>query len=65
VKTDILEWKSKSDSRIAAQWDTATEEGRAASKSPYQKFGYFLSMSQQGVSADIIQNQLFVCLLCH
>jgi hypothetical protein len=32
------------------------EEGRAASKSPHQKFGYFLSVSQQGVSADIIQN---------
>ncbi len=32
------------------------EEGRAASKSPHRKFGYFLSLSQQGVSADIIQN---------
>jgi hypothetical protein len=32
------------------------EEGRAASKSPHYKFGYFLSISQQGVSADIIQN---------
>jgi hypothetical protein len=32
------------------------EEGRAASKSPYWKFGYFLSMSQQAVSADIIPN---------
>jgi hypothetical protein len=32
------------------------EEGRAASKSPYQKFAYFLSMSQQAVSADIITN---------
>jgi hypothetical protein len=32
------------------------EEGRAASKSPHKKFGYFLSISQQGVSADIIQN---------
>ncbi len=31
------------------------EEGRAASKSPHEKFGYFLSLSQQGVSADIIQ----------
>jgi hypothetical protein len=30
------------------------EEGRAASKSPHLKFGYFLSMSQQAVSADII-----------
>jgi hypothetical protein len=34
----------------------AIEEGRAASKSPHQKFGYFLSMSQQTVSADIIPN---------
>jgi hypothetical protein len=32
------------------------EEGRGASKSPHTKFGYFLSISQQGVSADIIQN---------
>jgi hypothetical protein len=32
------------------------EEGRAASKSPHKKCGYFLSISQQGVSADIIQN---------
>ncbi len=31
-----------------------TEEGRAASKSPHLKFGYFLSMSQQAASADII-----------
>jgi hypothetical protein len=33
------------------------EEGRAASKSPHEKFGYFLSISQQAVSADIIQIQ--------
>jgi hypothetical protein len=32
------------------------EEGRAASKSPHKKFGYFLSISQQTVSADIIPN---------
>jgi hypothetical protein len=32
------------------------EEGRAASKNPHYKFGYFLSMSQQAVSADIIPN---------
>ncbi len=32
------------------------EEGRAASKSPHYKFGHFLSISQQGVTADIIQN---------
>jgi hypothetical protein len=34
----------------------AIEEGRAASKSPHYKFGYFLSISQQEVSANIIQN---------
>jgi hypothetical protein len=33
------------------------EEGKTACKSPHQKFGYFLSISQQGVSANIIQNQ--------
>ena len=32
------------------------EEGRAVSKSPHKKFGYFLSISQQAVSADITQN---------
>ncbi len=32
------------------------EEGIAASKSPHEKFAYFLSVSQQEVSADIIQN---------
>jgi len=32
------------------------EEGRAASKSPHYNFGHFLSISQQGVTADIIQN---------
>jgi hypothetical protein len=41
-------------------WGLGIEEGRAASKSPHKKFGYFLSISQQGVSADIIQK---VCLL--
>ena len=35
---------------------TTIEEGRAASKSPHSTFGYFLSISQQEVSADIIQN---------
>jgi hypothetical protein len=35
------------------------EEGRAVSKSPHYKFGYFLSISQQAVSADIIQIQLW------
>ena len=29
------------------------EEGRAASKSSHKKFGYFLSLSQQAVFADI------------
>jgi hypothetical protein len=34
---------------------SAIEEGRAASKSPHSKFGYFLYMSQQAaVSANII-----------
>jgi hypothetical protein len=32
------------------------EEGRAASKSLIKKFGYFLSLSQQAVSAVIIPN---------
>ncbi len=32
------------------------EKDRAASKSPHLKFGYLFSMSQQAVSADIIQN---------
>jgi hypothetical protein len=32
------------------------EKVRAASKSPHSTFGYFLSISQQEVSADIIQN---------
>ncbi len=32
------------------------EEGRAVSKSLHKKFGYFLSISQQAVSADITKN---------
>jgi hypothetical protein len=32
------------------------EKGRMTSKSPHLTFGYFLSISQQDVSADIIQN---------
>jgi hypothetical protein len=32
------------------------EEGRAASKSTHYKFGYFLSISQQAVSAVITKN---------
>jgi hypothetical protein len=36
------------------------EEGRAASKSPHKKFGYFLSMSQQAVFADTFQIHLWV-----
>jgi hypothetical protein len=28
------------------------EESRAVSKSPHKKFGYFLAISQQAVSAD-------------
>jgi hypothetical protein len=46
------------------------EEGRAASKSHHEKVGYFLSVSQQAVSADInkkttvgkIVNKLFSVL---
>ncbi len=37
------------------------EEGRAASKSPHKKFGYFLSISQQEVPADIIR----LLVVCH
>jgi hypothetical protein len=33
------------------------EKGRVASKSPHLKFGYFLSISQQEVSADITPPQ--------
>ncbi len=36
------------------------EEGRGASKSLHQKFGYFLSMSQQAVSADIIPDSAHI-----
>ncbi len=32
--------------------DLIIEEGRAASKSPHKKFGYFLSISQQEISAN-------------
>jgi hypothetical protein len=38
--------------------DFNIEEGRAASKSPHQRFGYFISMSQPAVSADIISFQI-------
>jgi hypothetical protein len=34
---------------------TPIEEGRAATKCPHLRFGYFLSISQQEVSADVIQ----------
>jgi hypothetical protein len=34
----------------------AIEEGRAASKSHHEKFVYFVSISQQAVSADISKN---------
>jgi hypothetical protein len=37
-------------------WDGSIEEDRAASKSLNETFGYFLSTSQQEVSADNIQN---------
>jgi hypothetical protein len=36
--------------------DTVIEEGRAASKSPHEKFAHCLSISQQVVSADITKN---------
>jgi hypothetical protein len=36
------------------------EEGSAASESPQYKFGYFLSISQQAVSAISIQNSAVV-----
>jgi hypothetical protein len=39
-----------------------TEEGRAASESSHSNFGCFLSISQQEVSADIIQNSAVVML---
>jgi len=35
----------------------AIEEGKAASKSLHQKFGYFLSTSQQAVSPISFQKQ--------
>jgi hypothetical protein len=38
------------------------EEGRAARKGPHSKFGYFLSMPQQGVSADITKNSALAIL---
>jgi hypothetical protein len=41
---------------IKVGWDIAIEEGRAARKSPHKKFGYFLSISQQAVSAVINKN---------
>ncbi len=39
------------------------EEGRAASKSPHEKFGYFFAIHQQAVSADITKFQLLVIYL--
>jgi hypothetical protein len=50
-----VEWRA---SLKILQIDTNIEEGRAASRSPHSKFGYFLSMSQQAVSADIIPNSV-------
>jgi hypothetical protein len=37
-------------------WVMIIEEGRAASKSPHLKIGYFISLSQQAVSVNIIPN---------
>jgi hypothetical protein len=47
-------------SLVPSSWmmSLSIEEGRAASKSPHLKSGYFLSMSSQADSADIIQIQL-------
>jgi hypothetical protein len=39
--------------KFTCRYLTPIEEGRAASKRPPYKFGYFLSISQQAVSADI------------
>jgi hypothetical protein len=43
--------------RLSHQYDHRNtwiiEEGRAVSKSPHYNFGYFLSISQQAVSANI------------
>ncbi len=41
---------------IAVIWAFLIEEGRAASKSPHEKFGYFISISHQAVSVDITKN---------
>jgi hypothetical protein len=38
------------------RFGVSIEKGRAANKSPHPTFGYFLSTSQQEVSAGIIQN---------
>jgi hypothetical protein len=38
------------------------QEGRAATKSPNYKFGYFLSISQQVVSAGITKNSAVAIL---
>jgi hypothetical protein len=51
-QTDMSRWKYK------YMFTRTIEEGRAASKSPHLKFVYFLAISQQGVSADIIQNSV-------
>ncbi len=50
--------------KIKVGWDSAIEEGRAASKSPHYKFGYFLSISQQAAAADITKNSaVILCIL--
>jgi hypothetical protein len=40
----------------ACAYVTTIEKGGAAKKSPHKKFGYFLSISQQVVSAHITKN---------
>jgi hypothetical protein len=41
---------------VSVDCSVTIEEGREASKSPHTKFGYFLSISQQAVSADNTKN---------
>jgi hypothetical protein len=54
ITDNIVLWRILTDS--FSKYTHVIEEGRAVSKSPHEKFGYFLSMSQRAVSADIIPN---------
>jgi hypothetical protein len=65
--TTVLDKRQEGDpteDEVTERWRKVRdiEEGRAASKSPHKKFGYFRSISQQAVSADIIQIQLWTRL---